>query len=115
MTRRPRGTLSQTTNELDRTRDHLIPKSRGGGNATTGNVVFCHYKCNNEKGSMTVEEYRMVIAASVGIAAERFVFYGESEGKYEPYDRPRRTRRASEAKRTWPERRTTRGPERNFV
>lgn len=38
------------------TREHLIPKSRGG-KSTPDNIVLACEKCNKEKGSLTPEEY----------------------------------------------------------
>jgi predicted GTPase len=38
------------------TADHLIPLSRGGTNRIENLVISCK-RCNNEKGSMTLEEY----------------------------------------------------------
>lgn len=39
------------------TRDHMLPKSRGGTN-DPGNIVLCCAMCNAEKGSLTTEEYK---------------------------------------------------------
>lgn len=44
--------------EGHRTRDHKIPKSRGGKNEPE-NIVICCDKCNQEKGSLTPEEYEI--------------------------------------------------------
>jgi len=44
--------------EGHRTRDHKIPKSRGGKNEPE-NIVICCDKCNHEKGSLTQEEYEI--------------------------------------------------------
>lgn len=44
--------------EGHRTRDHKIPKSRGGKNEPE-NIVICCDKCNHEKGSLTPEEYEI--------------------------------------------------------
>ena len=38
------------------TKDHRIPKGRGGTNDIENLVLSCE-KCNNEKGMLTVEEY----------------------------------------------------------
>jgi len=40
------------------TLDHVIPKSRGGGNEWTNLVTSC-FKCNLKKGSKTPEEAKM--------------------------------------------------------
>lgn len=36
--------------------DHLVPQSRGGVSEPY-NMVWCCKRCNNEKGSLTPEEY----------------------------------------------------------
>lgn len=38
------------------TRDHLIPRSRGG-KTEPANIILCCKKCNNEKGALTPDEY----------------------------------------------------------
>lgn len=38
------------------TLDHMIPKSRGGGDGPENRVEAC-YGCDNEKGNMTYDEY----------------------------------------------------------
>lgn len=43
------------------TLDHVIPRSRGGSNALS-NLVGCCTECNNDKGSLTGEEYAAVLA-----------------------------------------------------
>ena len=42
----------------DMTIDHVIPRSRGGGN-TWSNLVTCCKKCNQKKGNNTPEEANM--------------------------------------------------------
>jgi hypothetical protein len=37
------------------TRDHVLPRSRGGRGAR--NIVAACYRCNNVKGDMTAEEF----------------------------------------------------------
>jgi HNH endonuclease len=37
-------------------RDHAIPKSRGGGEGD--NVIWCCHQCNQTKGQMTEQEFR---------------------------------------------------------
>jgi len=44
----------------DLTLDHVVPKSKGGGNEWTNLVTSC-FKCNLKKGSKTLEEARMVM------------------------------------------------------
>ena len=39
--------------------DHVIPTSRGGSN-TLDNVRPCHRKCNQNKHTMTYDEYRNI-------------------------------------------------------
>jgi 5-methylcytosine-specific restriction endonuclease McrA len=38
------------------TRDHVVPRSRGGGGGE--NVVVACWRCNQVKGDMTAEEFR---------------------------------------------------------
>lgn len=44
----------------DATIDHIIPKSRSGGNTWTNLVISC-YDCNNYKGNRTPEEAGMLL------------------------------------------------------
>ncbi len=60
-----------------KTRDHLQPKSRNGSNRPH-NIVDCCRECNNLKGCLTLEEFRVVIAYRFGIVDKpRFRFPGE--------------------------------------
>lgn len=72
---KPKG--RRDSGRLDRTRDHVIPKSRGGHHGLLGNVVHCHRKCNEDKANRTLEEYREVIAERKGVPVETFKFPGE--------------------------------------
>ena len=53
---------AQTFAERDLTRDHVIPKSRGGRDVWT-NVVSACRRCNQRKGNRTPEEASMEILA----------------------------------------------------
>ena len=44
----------------DLTLDHVVPKSRGGGNDWTNLVTSC-FKCNLKKGNKTPDEARMIM------------------------------------------------------
>jgi CRISPR/Cas system Type II protein with McrA/HNH and RuvC-like nuclease domain len=44
----------------DLTLDHVLPKSRGGGNDWTNLVTSC-FKCNLKKGNKTPDEARMIM------------------------------------------------------
>lgn len=46
---------------LHATLEHVLPISRGGTNRKT-NLAGAHAKCNHEKGSMTLDEYRVAKA-----------------------------------------------------
>lgn len=60
-----------------KTRDHLQPKSRNGSNAKN-NIVDCCRECNNLKGCLTLEEFRVVIALRFGLVEKpKFLFPGE--------------------------------------
>jgi 5-methylcytosine-specific restriction endonuclease McrA len=43
--------------------DHIVPKSRGGGE-TWENLVVCCARCNNRKGSKTLEEAGMKLTGT---------------------------------------------------
>jgi 5-methylcytosine-specific restriction endonuclease McrA len=77
MARRRRRQHHRGYGKLERTTDHLTPKSRGG-RSILENVVACHRKCNDDKKDMTLEEYRIVIAARKGSPVDQFKFSGES-------------------------------------
>jgi 5-methylcytosine-specific restriction endonuclease McrA len=60
-----------------RTRDHLQPKSRNGSNRPHNIVDACR-ECNNLKGCLTLEEFRVVIAYRFGLVEKpKFKFPGE--------------------------------------
>lgn len=59
-----------------KTRDHVIPKSRGGGQHPT--IVPACGECNQEKGRLTIEEYRAVLGFRYGyISNIEYKFPGE--------------------------------------
>jgi 5-methylcytosine-specific restriction endonuclease McrA len=47
------------------TKDHVIPRSKGGSN-TQKNIVDACRKCNSEKGCLSIEEFRVVMAFRKG-------------------------------------------------
>ena len=49
------------------TRDHLTPRCRGGDGRDPRNKVVACWKCNADKGQLTLDEYRMVIAFRWGV------------------------------------------------
>ena len=55
-----------------RTKDHLVPKARGGSET----VVACS-ACNNDKGGLTVDEYRVVHAYRRNQLTTNYKFPGE--------------------------------------
>jgi len=60
-----------------RTRDHMLPRSRGGRNRRDNIVVACK-RCNTDKGSLNLQEFRLVMAFRAGvIQPPDFVFPGE--------------------------------------
>lgn len=61
--------------QLRATRDHQLPKARGGTKDPKNLVLACH-RCNNEKGSMDVEAYRWFLQERRPLG-EKIVFYGE--------------------------------------
>jgi len=60
------------------TKDHVIPLSKGGGNSQKNIVDACR-KCNSEKGCLTIEEFRVVMAYRQGLVRlpKSFRFPGE--------------------------------------
>ena len=56
-----------------RTKDHKQPRSAGGKE-----VVDCCLACNNEKGMLSLEEWRAVLMYRAGhVNVERYKFCGE--------------------------------------
>lgn len=58
--------------KLTATRDHVVPRSKGGLNTATNLVLACG-PCNHEKGNLNLDEYRA--------AKEVSAFYGEINGR----------------------------------
>lgn len=46
--------------------DHVVPLSKGGENKRR-NVVAACIKCNSDKGSLSADEFRAILAAKGGI------------------------------------------------
>lgn len=60
--------------EAMRTKDHVLPISRGGLGAHRNKVYAC-FRCNQEKSNMLLDEYRERVAATRGLPGNKF--YGE--------------------------------------
>jgi 5-methylcytosine-specific restriction endonuclease McrA len=62
------------------TKDHVIPRSKGGSDSTQNIVDACR-DCNKEKGCLTIEEFRVVMAFRQGALKppKAFRFPGEFE------------------------------------
>lgn len=75
-----------TSNQL--TLDHVIPRSRGGGNGWT-NVVAACFPCNNKKGSRTPDEAGMPLKhrpAMIGIHGKhRLMADAAEDPAWEPF------------------------------
>jgi 5-methylcytosine-specific restriction endonuclease McrA len=54
---------SESKSQFRRTRDHVIPKSKGGTVR-----VWCCYTCNQAKGALMPAEWMAVISVSQGTA-----------------------------------------------
>src|SRR5579863_2101593 len=64
-----------------KTRDHMQPKSRNGSSQPRNIVDACR-KCNQLKGSLTLEEFRLVIAYQKGLQKPAtMLFPGELQRK----------------------------------
>jgi 5-methylcytosine-specific restriction endonuclease McrA len=61
------------------TRDHVIPKSRGGRG--DHNIVLACMECNCDKGDMTVDEYRVILALRGNEFSPEFLAALMSEAK----------------------------------
>ncbi len=64
------GTMPTTA-----TRDHIVPRSKGGSNRAENIVAACR-GCNNAKRTMSVEQYRTKLQTAAGGAP--VAFYGET-------------------------------------
>lgn len=63
---RPMGAVlqnNQKKRDWAASRDHLIPKSRGGA-GLPGNQVWAHVRCNELRGNMMPEEWIAWMAAN---------------------------------------------------
>jgi len=62
------------------TRDHVLPKSRGGKDLVN-NTVDCCCECQVDKARLTLQEYRAVLAYRKGLISDaeliHFKFPGE--------------------------------------
>ena len=47
------------------TKDHIVPRSKGGSNEQTNIVDACRM-CNSEKGRLSIDEFRLVMAFRKG-------------------------------------------------
>lgn len=63
--------------------DHVVARSRGGADHG-GNLVPACARCNGQKGSMSVEEYRLFLMIREHRA--QVVFYGEEPPATPPRD-----------------------------
>lgn len=61
-------------------RDHKIPRSRGGNNLPN-NIVICCRSCNEDKGSLDAEEYMAVLT---GLACRIDHIWHARRGLIEP-------------------------------
>ena len=61
------------------TKDHIIPRSKGGNDSCTNVVNACRL-CNRDKGCLTLTEFRLVMAFRKGVLnPPAFKFPGEIE------------------------------------
>lgn len=71
----------RTLSRQKKTRDHVQPVSRNGSNSPKNIVDACR-QCNNLKGCLTLEEFRVVMAFRLGLVKNpRFKFPGELRKK----------------------------------
>jgi len=57
----PKGSRRQDSRRQQRTRDHLTPVAQGGSSIPHNIVIACQ-ACNNSKGALSLDEYRVVLA-----------------------------------------------------
>ena len=68
----------KTLSRSKATKDHIIPRSKGGGDSQHNIVDACR-KCNTEKGNLLLDEYRQVVAFRFSLSASTFRFPGEGD------------------------------------
>lgn len=79
----------------DATRDHVVPKSKGGGNNVKNLLPTCK-KCNQMKGDMSLDKFRLVFFKDCPIPRmEKFYFERVMEGdvKHAYDERTKKARR----------------------
>lgn len=58
--------------------DHVVPRSKGGSNSSRNKVDACR-PCNEAKGSLSIEEFRLVMAYRQGLVSPaEMLFPGEN-------------------------------------
>lgn len=62
------------------TKDHVRPISKGGSKHTN-NLVWACFDCNQDKGNLLLEEYRVVLAFRKGYLWTNYPFPGEIKRK----------------------------------
>lgn len=67
------------------TRDHKLPKSKGGTNDPRNIVLACR-PCNTEKADMTVAEFREYLEVTKGIRGQvmRQITWQKHKGTFKP-------------------------------
>jgi hypothetical protein len=76
LTNNPRGKVYTAANPMPpnaKTIDHKFPIIKGGTNHLSNLCVAC-YQCNTEKGKLTEQEYRAVLAFRKGLLTPPFSF-----------------------------------------
>lgn len=63
--------------------DHLLPKSRQGTD-NPKNIVDACRKCNQDKGSLTLPEYRAVVAFRLGRVPKKILAKVSFPGEIKP-------------------------------
>lgn len=74
------------------TRDHFIPRSKGGTLRT--NVVLCCSRCNGDKSSMTIYEFRAFLCKKVAKYLRKYKTLKHEELKHMQIEKIRRYRQA---------------------
>ncbi len=82
-----------------RTRDHKHPRSRNGSSAPQNIVDACR-RCNQDKGSLLLDEYRRVVAYRIGVEPSTYRFPGElKDMQSEAYQRQLKRQKNKRAQR----------------